>query len=69
MKVVSDILEVDPSTYGLSFRDAAIIAALAFFMLGLRDSAKFWRSTLSGRNGAADWSQPGGSGHALDARS
>lgn len=47
VKIGFDVLGVDPSTYGLSIRDGAIIIALAVFSIGLRSSARFWDQSLS----------------------
>ena len=42
MKVVLDYYEVNPSVYGLSIRDPAVMAAVVSLLLGFKASAKFW---------------------------
>ena len=44
IRVVLDYFEVDPTAYGLSVRDAGIVLAVVFLLLGFRASAKFWNN-------------------------
>ena len=42
IRLVFDFQQVDPSVYGVSVRDAAIIISLALFVIGLRKAVKVW---------------------------
>jgi hypothetical protein len=41
-RVVLDLYQVNPSVYGISVRDPAIVLALVLFLMGLRKSSGIW---------------------------